>query len=196
MNIINRNAIYQRRQELLNVRIAELTNAGFSNRVKHLAQEAECHSDDEQHPDTEFMVHEKEGRDPLVTDLFRALSAGRSQSEQHKRGRKLRRKRTPGLGPSEMSRKLPKNVPIDFFSPSFFNSLPAHQREIYMGNGVTLPTAEFCQSWKDILAWKDLGEAEFMNQFGNAKLALYNLPTPADLSLDGHTYNDNDWVWV
>lgn len=106
---------------------------------------------------------------------------------------RVHRKRTPGLGPSEISRTLPQKVPIDFFSPDFFNSLSVRQRKIYMGNGIALPLPEFCQSWEAVQTWKSLGKAEFMERYGNAKLALYMLPTAAELArLEGTTNDDDD----
>lgn len=178
-----------------------------------LAAENECHSDDEEPTldSNEYMIHEKEGRDDLVTDLFRIMTMKNEKfkSQQYKKGQRyfqfactsslcsflsLRdpRIRTPGLGPSEVSLTLPKKVPIDFFSPDFFNSLSVRQRKIYMNNGVALPTAEFCKSWDDVQKWKGLDKAEFMARHGNAKLALYNLPTAVELARLEASLNDDD----
>lgn len=95
---------------------------------------------------------------------------------------RIQRTRVPGLEPSEISRTLPIKVPIDYFSPEFFNSLSVRQRAAYMGNGVALPIAHHCQTWADIEQWKGLATADFMARYGNAKLALYNLPTAAELA--------------
>lgn len=92
------------------------------------------------------------------------------------------RTRKEALGASEISRPLPTNVPIDYFTPEFFNSLSVRERVSYMGNGVALPTANFCETWVDVERWKGLEQAEFMVRYGNAKLALYNLPTAAELA--------------
>jgi hypothetical protein len=81
-----------------------------------------------------------------------------------------------------MSYTTPLKVPIDYFSPQFFNSLSVLERASYMHNGVALPTADLCESWEAISEWKGLGKAEFMAKYGNAKLALYNLPTPAEIA--------------
>ncbi|KAJ6465997.1 hypothetical protein C8R47DRAFT_1224130 [Mycena vitilis] len=102
-----------------------------------------------------------------------------------RKGASHRRTRVPApeLTPSNMSRQLPVKVPIDYFSPEFFNDLSVKERASYMGNGVALPTAELCQSWATISQWKGLGQEEFMAKYGDAKLALYNLPTPAELEM-------------
>ncbi|KAJ7321338.1 hypothetical protein DFH08DRAFT_713015, partial [Mycena albidolilacea] len=76
---------------------------------------------------------------------------------------------------------------------AFFNDLSVRDRAIYMNNGVALPTAEHCQTWTDIAKWKGLGKVDFMAQYGKAKLALYELPTEAELAaLDGDSMDDDD----
>jgi hypothetical protein len=81
-----------------------------------------------------------------------------------------------------MSRALPTNVPIDYFSPKFFNDLSVRERASYMDNGVAFPIAQHCQTWEDIMKWKGLETEDFMAQYGEAKLALYRLPTTAELA--------------
>lgn len=195
------------------MRVTQLIDEGFSKHIVRLAAETECHSDDDEPAlgSDEYMIHAKEGRDSLVTDLFRIMSMRheRAKSHQRKKGRRyvqfadtssicsflslrVHRTRTPGLGPSEISLPLPQKVPIDFFSPDFFNSLSVRQRKIYMGNGVALPTAEFCQKWEDIENWKGLSKAEFMDRYGRAKLALYKLPTAAEIARLEEFTNDED----
>jgi hypothetical protein len=61
-----------------------------------------------------------------------------------------------------------------------------------MGNGVALPTAEFCQKWEDIENWKGLSKAEFMDRYSRAKLALYKLPTAAEIARLEEFTNDED----
>jgi hypothetical protein len=70
--------------------------------------------------------------------------------------------------------------------------LSVRQRKIYMGNGIALPTAQFCQTLEDIEKWKSLGKADFMAQYGNTKLALYKLPTAAELVRLERSTNDDD----
>jgi hypothetical protein len=62
-----------------------------------------------------------------------------------------------------------------------------------MNNGVALPTVEHCQTWTDIAKWKGLGKVDFMAQYGKPKLALYELPTEAELAaLDNDSMDDDD----
>ena len=81
-----------------------------------------------------------------------------------------------------MSCKLPSDVPIDYFEPEFFNSLSVLERASYMDNGVALPCADLCKKWEDIEKWRALKAEEFMAQYGQKKLELYNLPTPEEVS--------------
>ncbi|KAJ7312800.1 hypothetical protein DFH08DRAFT_717317, partial [Mycena albidolilacea] len=76
---------------------------------------------------------------------------------------------------------------------AFFNDLSVRDRAIYMNKGVALPTVEHCQTWTDIAKWKGLGKVDFMAQYGKAKLALYELPTEAELAaLDDDSMDDDD----
>ena len=50
-----------------------------------------------------------------------------------------------------------------------------------MGNGIALPKHEHCQDSASIVKQKNLPLKEFMARYGNDKLALYNIPTDAEL---------------
>jgi len=53
----------------------------------------------------------------------------------------------------------------------------------YMARGieVALPLPEHCQTWDQCREWKRLGKAEFMQKYGNAVLAQYEMPTAEDI---------------
>ncbi|KAJ7839046.1 hypothetical protein B0H14DRAFT_2588226 [Mycena olivaceomarginata] len=182
------NNIYRRRDETQALRVAQIADDCFMNKtVAPLAAENECHSDDEELADgSAFMVHEKPGRDSAVSAFFEVLTARRETaiSQKRKKGAWHRHIRKRGLPPSDLSRARPTN---------FFNDLSVRDRAIYMNNGVALPTAEHCQTWTDIVKWKGLGKVDFMAQYGKAKLALYELPTEAELAaLDNDSMDDDD----
>jgi hypothetical protein len=52
-----------------------------------------------------------------------------------------------------------------------------------MDNGIALPLEEHCQTWENIQQWRSLSTADFMARYGNAKLALYNIPTEDELAM-------------
>ncbi|KAJ7678469.1 hypothetical protein B0H14DRAFT_2655897 [Mycena olivaceomarginata] len=134
--------------------------------VLRLVGEKECHSDDEELVDgSGYMVHDKPGRDAPVTCL------------------RCRRTRKWGYPPSDVSHTLLTNVPIDYFSPTFFNTLSVRQRASYMNNGVALPTEEHCRTWADIEKWRCLSPKDFMAQYGDTKCRLYKLPTEEELAM-------------
>ncbi|KAJ7145955.1 hypothetical protein C8R44DRAFT_723816 [Mycena epipterygia] len=144
------------------IRAVQVQEDCFMNpSVTRLVAENECHSDDEEIADaTGYIVHEKPGRDGAVNAFC-----------------KRHRTRNRGFPPSDLSYALPTNIPIDYFSPDFFNKLSVRARTSYMDNGIALPTEQYCRTWKDIAMWKGLSTADFMAQYGAAKLDLYNLPT-------------------
>lgn len=75
--------------------------------------------------------------------------------------------------------KLPKNVPVDWFAPTFFNTiLDVAQRARYARSGVALPPEDqMGTNSQERRKWKDLKDEEFMAQYGNTVLAQYELPT-------------------
>ncbi|KAF7326338.1 hypothetical protein MKEN_00487400 [Mycena kentingensis (nom. inval.)] len=190
--------VLNRRKSLRDLRVQQLADDAFDPQVIRLAAEEDCHSDDEYDEQSQmFIVHKKEGRDVLVSHLFR-MENERLVETQRRRGlRPGRNNRFEGPLPeqSTLAARIPSNVPIDYFSPEYFNSLTVRERARYMNNGVALPTAEHCRGLSDVLLWKNLSRSEFMAKFGNAKLALYRLPTEEELQRMEYTdliYLDND----
>jgi hypothetical protein len=59
------------------------------------------------------------------------------------------------------------------------------ERIEYLQQGVSmriaLPAEEFCRTWEDCIAWKNLPEDKFMTEYGDAVLAEYNIPTPEEI---------------
>ncbi|KAJ7023211.1 hypothetical protein C8F04DRAFT_970409, partial [Mycena alexandri] len=124
-----------------------------------LASEKDCHSDDE----GGNVAREKPGRDAAVHSFFDVLTRRRDDRM------------------ADLSRVLPTQVPINYFSPDFFNNMTVRERASYAKNGIALPTKDHCRTWGAIQKWKGLNKAVFMAQYGNAKLLLYSLPTPEEL---------------
>jgi hypothetical protein len=76
---------------------------------------------------------------------------------------------------------LPPAVPIDFFTPEFFNSLTLKERARYANTGVAFPLAEYAFN-PTHADWKKMGKSEFMKAYGNQVLALYNVPSAAEIA--------------
>jgi hypothetical protein len=83
--------------------------------------------------------------------------------------------------------KLPKNVPIDWFDPTYFNSLPVIIRAQYRGAVVALP-----ELWESI-AWRQLDDDEFMERHGNRILAQYQIPTEEEIEAMTRAMEEDDW---
>ena len=68
---------------------------------------------------------------------------------------------------------------MDYFDPDYFNThLSARKRAHYAANGIAMPLPVHCSNFN---IWKNLSEKEFMDRFGNAVKALYNIPTQEEL---------------
>ncbi|KAK6967171.1 hypothetical protein R3P38DRAFT_3337469 [Favolaschia claudopus] len=184
------NPIYGRRKRLGKARYKQLKAQGFRDTVVRLAEEVECHSDDEavpvaaavQNGITHF-IRTKPGRNDQVTTLLRDTQKGWNDQclRAGKRTARVgidRAEATPPKGPSLISYKLPKNVPIDFFTPEFFNALTVKERDMYRDNGIALPLAS---AYDPIQNWKTLDEQEFMDKYGNDVLKLYKIPTEEEV---------------
>jgi len=73
-------------------------------------------------------------------------------------------------------------------------------RALYIDAPIALPLAEHCGSLTDMIAnppdWKNMPEAEFMETYGNAVQAKYNLPTEEELDVlngvEENLYPEND----
>lgn len=88
----------------------------------------------------------------------------------------------------------PVDVPIDYFSPWYFNNvLTLCEHAMYMNNGIALPLPEHCQNAATIRSWKKLNTKKFMEQYGNAVLAQYDIPTEEELDhLDRNENSEDD----
>jgi hypothetical protein len=88
------------------------------------------------------------------------------------------------MDPAELQDELlpchPKEVPIDYFSPLYFNNfLSAKEQYMYAKNGVALPLEEHCE---DVTEWKNLSEDDFMDLYSNDVLKQYNIPTAEEIA--------------
>ncbi|KAE9390224.1 hypothetical protein BT96DRAFT_1002460 [Gymnopus androsaceus JB14] len=160
-----------------------------------LAEENEGHSEDEHNPNhngEQYLIHEKEGRNSIVTSFF---------CLEDKRYQKASKQRTgactnricvePAVQIAATVTHFPSNVPIDYFKPSFFDQMSVRKRAVYMDNGVALPIPKIYADGNRIGEWKNLLYNKFMEKFGNNMLKLYSLPTEAELE-QLQEYNDED----
>ncbi|RDB18252.1 hypothetical protein Hypma_000603 [Hypsizygus marmoreus] len=186
--------VYKRRSELTAGRLKVLMAQGFNKRVIALADETEVHSDDElaegvttDSGEAVYHIKEKEGRSTKVMNFFRMADVRRRRMDQSKRKQyKLpeRRREDPVMPQPSALTALPKQVPIDWFDPSYWNNtLTVREHADYIEDGVdvALPLEEFCKTWEDCAKWKNLPKKEFMQTYGNAVLDLYDMPTEQEL---------------
>ncbi|KAJ7894331.1 hypothetical protein B0H14DRAFT_3854419 [Mycena olivaceomarginata] len=130
--------------------------------VQRMAYVQETHSDDE-HDNGVPWVHDKPGRNPTVTRFFLEkldVEAEEYRKRNAKGGQKKPavRQRNPLKPASDIGSVLPPDVPIDFFTPEFYNSLTSHAH------------------------WLTMGKAEFMKAYGNEVLAQYHVPSAEEIA--------------
>ncbi|RDB22349.1 hypothetical protein Hypma_010544 [Hypsizygus marmoreus] len=183
--------VWKRRSTLANGRTEVFKSHGFNKRVVALSIETESHSDDELEGDPNsiesvYHIKEKEGRSGKVTRFFRMADLQRRQTAKGKRGHyKPERSRIdpPMPKPSALTVR-PQQVPIDWFEPTYWNTvLTVRERLDYIQDGtyVALPKEEFCQTWAQCAAWKNLPLKEFMATYGNEVLKEYQMPTEEEI---------------
>ncbi|KAJ7174175.1 hypothetical protein C8R43DRAFT_943790 [Mycena crocata] len=178
---------YKRRTTLDNHRTDFCVNEGFPERALGIVQDVECHSDDEgPYPNPQpapgplksiYYIQNKPPRNGYITDLYRDLDTrrfaaaeglGKSQYLITERSRQYDAARAKN---TDISRRFPPNATLDWFSPDYFNQLPASIRRLYRNNGIALPLPAH---WDE--DWKSLDDDEFMKKYGNEVLKLYQLP--------------------
>ena len=54
----------------------------------------------------------------------------------------------------------------------------------------------FAEKWEDIVKWKGLSQGDFMEQFGDSVLNLYQIPTPEDIKRLEEQEEEEDEVEV
>ncbi|KAG5637582.1 hypothetical protein H0H81_004033 [Sphagnurus paluster] len=89
----------------------------------------------------------------------------------------------------------PTAVPIDWFEPTYWNTyLTVCEQADYIANRahVALPLEQFCKTWEQCAAWKNLPKKEFMEKYGNDVLKQYQMPTQEELDQLDHWKDDNN----
>ncbi|KAJ7760233.1 hypothetical protein DFH07DRAFT_957607 [Mycena maculata] len=157
-------------------------NAEITDNTELLA-----HSDDEHSAGGEVRrVREKTGHNPVVIQFF--LEELNPEAEKYrkrnvKRGQKepkARIREDPLLPASDISVVLPPNVPVDWFTPEFYNALTLKERARYVNTSVAFPLEDFVFDEAHD-AWKTMGKAEFMEMYGNDVLDQYDIPIQEEI---------------
>ncbi|KAK7017570.1 hypothetical protein R3P38DRAFT_3274706 [Favolaschia claudopus] len=180
--------VRNRRVTLADSRSQYLRNQGYRSELVQLAEDPDAHSDDELIPNVspaKYAIYDKPGRSSLLCGLFRYADGQAKSHDQRSGVREMRTREepNPSAGPSPWFKRHPENVPIDYFTPDYWNQeLTVREKVEYMNNGIVLPLEAHCHSLDSITKWKSLSTDEFMKKFGNDKLALYNMPTEDELA--------------
>ena len=84
---------------------------------------------------------------------------------------------------SELS-ALPKEVPIDWFDPMYWNTvLTVHDQLQYLSGGIriALPAGQHCDTWEKCTEWKNLPRRDFFDKYSEEVLKDYNIPTEEEV---------------
>jgi hypothetical protein len=147
--------------------------------VRKLVSDAKGTSDDEFDPQTgDSIVKIKPGRSERVTELVQLIDAAIREEAAHLRGARTqgrRRIRPTDDPPVSILKRLPRNMPLDWFEPAYYNRLtPAGRRRITSKTPeIALPPPPHPLLDFDAPYWED---AEFMAQFEDDILQQYHLP--------------------
>ncbi|KAJ7789656.1 hypothetical protein B0H14DRAFT_3891746 [Mycena olivaceomarginata] len=125
-------------------------------------------------------------RNPTVTRFFLEkldVEAEEYRKRNAKGGQKKPavRQRNPLKPASDIGSVLPPDVPIDFFTPEFYNSLTVKERARYTDTGVAFPLPQYAFN-KSHAHWLTMGKAEFMKAYSNEVLAQYHVPSAEEIA--------------
>ncbi|KAJ7782587.1 hypothetical protein DFH07DRAFT_949385 [Mycena maculata] len=176
---------YKGRTRLAEIRFKTASRLKLRKPVLRMAFIKEAHSDDE-HTTTGRCVRRKPGRNPVVAKFFRneldvaAEEYRKRNAKQGQRPPKPRTRPNPLLPASEIGMTLPPDVPIDFFTPEYYNALTVKERARYANTGVAFPLEDFAfdPAHED---WKTMGKQEFMEMYGDDVLDQYDIPSAEEI---------------
>ncbi|KAJ7026164.1 hypothetical protein C8F04DRAFT_1398378 [Mycena alexandri] len=181
---IKHNNEFKARGRLAKVRFETAARLKLRKPVQRMAFVQEAHSDDEH--GAQRSVREKPGRNPIVGMFFQQEldpAAEQYRRRNAKAGQakpQTRIRSDPLLPASDFGVILPDNVPIDYFTPEFFNALTLKERARYVNTGVAFPLEDFV--FDEVHEeWKTMGKKEFMEMYGDDVLAQYDVPTQEEI---------------
>ncbi|KAJ7271791.1 hypothetical protein C8J57DRAFT_1507700 [Mycena rebaudengoi] len=176
---------YKARSRVADTRFKTARRLELRKPVQRMAYVNEVHSHDE-HSSQGRRVREKPGCNPVLAKFLTSeldVKAEEYRLRNPNRGQKKpdhRKRDTPLLAASAISIGLPAEVPIDFFTPAFYNALTVKERARYADTGVAFRLEKYAFA-PEHAAWKKMGKAEFMTKYGNEVLKQYNIPSEEEI---------------
>ncbi|KAF5371871.1 hypothetical protein D9615_009520 [Tricholomella constricta] len=160
---------------LTNRRHKYLHDNGWNDRVRLLAVDPECTSDQEDNPTGPgFLIMNKPARNIHITHFLHTIDSRRQTGTPLFRGQKRNTRREEPRIPhpegrtSRISERLPQNCPLDWFSPAYFNSMDITFRALYIKAPIALPLKDAFQrlylELQAALDWHDIYEPRISGQ--------------------------------
>ncbi|KAJ7327476.1 heterokaryon incompatibility protein Het-C-domain-containing protein [Mycena albidolilacea] len=173
---------FKARGRLARVRFDTAVRLGLRKPVQRTVFVQEVHSDDEH---TSGGTQRTEELDPAA-EQYRQRNAKPGQRKPQTRIRS-----DSPLPASDFGVILPADVPINYFTPEFFNALTLKERARYVNTGVAFPLADFAFD-KAHDGWKTMSKKDFMEMYGNNVLAQYDVPTQEEMDTIPDSDVDDD----
>jgi hypothetical protein len=166
-----------------------------------MAHVQETHSDDKCNNGVPW-VHNKPRHNPTVTRFFLEkldVKAEEYRKRNAKGGQKYvvytqnvcrsnpifrkpaLRQHNPLKPASDIGSVLPPDIPINFFTAEFYNSLTVKEHARYTKAGVAFPLPQYAFN-KSHAHWLMMGRAEFMKAYSNEVLAQYHVPSAKEIT--------------
>lgn len=200
----DRNAILARRSKLAKKRAKTARGRRHPERMVKLAGNIEGTSDDELATEklsdgTEVEVfhrRKKVGRSSLAEEYVRYLDKVEEDHQAQKKGKgKAKRAHVRKEHPSgkESEEALPTDVAMDYFDPDYFNQLEFNFRAEFAEKQLIIALPDDIDEIKKLSTakprpvWVKYGngkDKEWMEKYGNDKLALYDIPPAGDATPD------------
>lgn len=181
----------------------------YPQRYVDIAGNPAATSDDEYNPITrQYEIKLKPGRNKKITFFFRYADYHRRRLYELK-NQKPSKERVRVVPDHQQESKLfgiPINVPVDYYTPEFFNGLPRIIRNRIIGNSPRVAFAEGAH-WDisdtqraEPRGPETLQDSKFMHKFGPQLLAPYDLPGDSDDEDPDHgpwhssEEGEGDWI--
>jgi hypothetical protein len=172
------------------------TEIGLSRTIINAVKQPDATSDDEYDPGLNaYHIKSKNGRSSVWTQFVRRLDEHRTELRRLTTNRKTgeRTRVVPEYQRTSPFTALPTDMPLDYFDPGFYNSLPVKLRRRITGPRprIALPPPTI-HIFDPHDPWRKMSYREHMDTYGNSILALYHVPGPdEDDGRDNSTDDDN-----
>lgn len=179
--------------QLAKARLKFLRQNHYHARYQVLVSDPKANSDDELDPqDGSYVIKRRPERSIQAEIFFRRLDELRKSFalREGTQWRQRIRKVIPDQ-PMSVLHQLPRNMPIDYYSPEFYNAMSNRQKSIYCDISILsfpLDVSHILSTGR-LHADEQMDDNAFYTKYASKSLAAYDLPTE---EVDDSDYSDSD----